>query len=80
MKCDGCDTVTASQFHCGACHQTFGGLRAFDRHRVGHVNNRRCLAPQDLGLEHRHGAWRQPMTPEARQRFEEGSSSAHPSN
>lgn len=31
--------------HCGGCHQTFTGITAFDKHRVGPPSNRICLDP-----------------------------------
>lgn len=38
--------------HCSACHQTFTGLSAFDKHRTGsHANStRHCVAPESVGL------------------------------
>ncbi|TDH48865.1 hypothetical protein E2F47_22125 [Mycobacterium eburneum] len=38
--------------HCSACHQTFTGLTAFDKHRDGnHAHGtRHCVAPQSVGL------------------------------
>jgi hypothetical protein len=33
--------------HCGACHHTFTGVEAFDRHRRGG----RCASPAESGLE-----------------------------
>ncbi|WP_446014104.1 FDXHR family putative zinc-binding protein [Brevibacterium casei] len=40
--------------HCPACHQSFGGTRAGDWHRVGSFSDpkdpRRCLNPTDAGL------------------------------
>ena len=40
--------------HCTLCHQTFGGTRAGDLHRVGSFNDpdnpRRCLNPADIGM------------------------------
>lgn len=38
--------------HCGACHATFTGLSAFDKHRDGdHAKgNRHCLPPESVGL------------------------------
>lgn len=40
--------------HCGACHQTFSGTTAGDRHRVGkhHIftgpQRRRCLTVEEM--------------------------------
>ena len=39
--------------HCAACHQTFTGLGAFDRHRDGSHTSRQgrfCLTPGKAGL------------------------------
>lgn len=38
--------------HCSACHQTFTGLTAFDKHRAGsHMpDTRHCLEPASRGL------------------------------
>lgn len=35
--------------HCGACHDNFNSLTAFDRHRVGkHGTDRRCLTGDEM--------------------------------
>ena len=53
--------------HCGACHQTFGSLHAFDVHRgtkrskiepTGKPSARGCYKPGDVGLALRQGMWR----------------------
>lgn len=38
--------------HCGACHETFTGITAFDKHRAGsHAQGtRHCVPPQEVGL------------------------------
>jgi hypothetical protein len=38
--------------HCGACHQTFTAVTAFDKHRTGSHSRgtRRCLPPAEAGL------------------------------
>ena len=36
----------ASRCHCAACHLTFSGLTAFDRHRDAMA----CRPPEDVGL------------------------------
>ena len=38
--------------HCTACHQTFTGISAFDKHRTGsHAKDTRyCLGPLTIGL------------------------------
>lgn len=46
--------------HCGACHQTFGGVNAFDQHRSTAGRLGSCTAPEALGLEFRRNAWRGP--------------------
>ena len=33
---------------CGACGSYFGGVRAFELHRVGPSGDRRCLAPASV--------------------------------
>ena len=43
--------------HCGGCHATFSGITTFDAHRRGGT----CLAPADVGLELRNGAFRGPQ-------------------
>jgi hypothetical protein len=41
----------ASRAHCPACHRTFSGESAADRHRIGTPGvDRRCLHPLDAGL------------------------------
>lgn len=59
--CPRCSTVTGSQFHCGVCHQTFGGLRSFTRHRIGNLGHRTCVAPSEIGLVNRNDVWREPI-------------------
>jgi hypothetical protein len=42
-----------STAHCGACHLTFTGITAFDKHRDGsHTDRvgRFCVAPETVGL------------------------------
>ena len=66
MSCGSvCVTPSPAQAHCGACHETFGGVSLFDRHRREGV----CLRPMALGAEARSGVWRIPATPEERQRL-----------
>lgn len=38
--------------HCAACHETFTGLTAFDKHRDGSHSKgtRACLEPAEVGL------------------------------
>ena len=31
--------------HCGVCHRDFMGLTAFDKHRTGPHDDRRCVDP-----------------------------------
>lgn len=62
--CHGC-TTRWSGFgiaHCGACHETFGGVGGFDKHRAGSKDRRfqqgECTDPSLLGLERNvHGTW-----------------------
>ncbi len=35
-----------SKAHCATCHETFGSVRSFDRHRT----NGHCAEPATLGL------------------------------
>nr|DAF12483.1 MAG TPA: alpha-aminoadipate carrier protein [Caudoviricetes sp.] len=43
--------------HCPACHETFGGTRAGDMHRVGRhgvtegPDRRRCLTPTEMSTK-----------------------------
>ena len=46
-----CRKVTGRACHCGACHISFTGLTAFDKHRVGDVEHRVCSEPGAVGLE-----------------------------
>lgn len=52
--CNGCTTRWngANTAHCAACHTTFTGITAFDRHRVGShaAGKRHCLTPDAVGL------------------------------
>jgi hypothetical protein len=76
--CPRCSTITGSQFHCGQCHQTFGGLRAFDRHRNGPIDDRHCTDGADLGLVDRGGIWREPIDPKSLTRITGGHHGAAP--
>lgn len=65
MSCrPACIQPSPSQAHCSACHHTFGGITAFDRHRRGGE----CLDPLAIGLRaDRKGIWRfPPQDPTAR--------------
>lgn len=64
---DTCNRPTPSQAHCAAagCHQTFGGVHGFDKHR----REGTCLNPADLGMSSIKGIWRVPMSDEVRARF-----------
>ena len=47
----GCASIPpgSSRQHCTACHQTFAGTRAGDRHRVGEFpDGRRCLTADEM--------------------------------
>lgn len=38
--------ITGERYgHCGACHRDFMGLTAFDKHRTGPHDDRRCVDP-----------------------------------
>jgi hypothetical protein len=70
-KCPQCPRATRSGAHCGTCHRTFGGVRAFDLHRQGPVSGRVCADPATVGLVERDGVWRQPpMSDDDRTRVE----------
>ncbi|WP_431839714.1 hypothetical protein [Gordonia hongkongensis] len=47
-----------NECHCGACHLTFSGVTAFDRHRRGRV----CNDPSVFGLVLDSDVWRYPGT------------------
>lgn len=53
-SCNGCDNRWGgyNTSHCAACHQTFTGLTAFDKHRDGdHARGTRgCMPPAAVGL------------------------------
>jgi hypothetical protein len=51
-----CIKPTPSQAHCSVCHETFGSVRGFDRHRRGG----QCLDPTEITGIHRTdtGIWR----------------------
>jgi hypothetical protein len=51
-----CIKPTPSQAHCATCHETFGSVRGFDRHRRGG----QCLDPATMPGIHRNpaGVWR----------------------
>lgn len=47
--------------HCGACHRTFSGITAFDKHRGGsHARDtRHCLDPETTVFQREDGSeWR----------------------
>lgn len=38
--------ITGERYgHCGVCHRDFMGLTAFDKHRTGSHDDRRCVDP-----------------------------------
>lgn len=53
-----CRKPTPAQAHCTVCHETFGGVTMFDRHRVGG----RCLPPDQCRMVDRDGVWREQLT------------------
>jgi hypothetical protein len=58
--CAGCDNRWSGYriCHCGACHESFGGLVAFDRHRQGTFGTRHCVDPASVGLRRgANGQW-----------------------
>lgn len=61
--CSGCPErwTGRSVAHCAACHRTFSGVSAFDRHRSVRGDHGACVDPADIpGIEHRDGMWRGP--------------------
>lgn len=67
-KCtDQCKKPTPAQAHCGSvgCHLTFGGVRGFDKHRIGGT----CHIPP--GYEEQDGVWREPMEHDRVEQFRE---------
>lgn len=60
--CGGCTTTWAgvTAAHCANCHQTFGGVRSFDRHRKAGT----CHPPETVGLHWNpeRSRWVQPYT------------------
>jgi hypothetical protein len=68
-KCaDTCVRPTPAQAHCTVCHEPFGSISAFDRHRVDGW----CRDPASRGLEQINGKWRRPMPVGTAQRWGEG--------
>lgn len=63
MRTASLDDLRGQECGCPTCGLIFGGLRGFERHRVGeHGVNRRCLSVAELGaigyeLDSR-GRWR----------------------
>lgn len=49
-SCNGCGRRWASlvQAHCPVCHEHFGTDGLADRHRVGPMSARKCLAPPSV--------------------------------
>lgn len=63
----GCAVPTASQCHCTVCHETFGGISLFDKHR----KEGWCLNPQALEMrKNDRGVWRGIPTEADLKRFE----------
>jgi len=50
-------SVTPSQAHCRACCTTFHSVPAFDSHRTGDVDRRKCLSPETVGLQKFGEVW-----------------------
>lgn len=47
-----------SRSHCPACHETFSGESAADKHRTGRYGGeRRCLLPSEAGLIAKPKPW-----------------------
>lgn len=60
-----CKRPTPAQAHCSVCHQTFGGVHNFDRHR----DDGWCLEPATLGMVQREQVWRTPMAEDVAEKF-----------
>lgn len=58
MSCLRCgkDWTGHSRCHCGACHENFTSVSAFDKHRKDFG----CLEPSSRGLVLRDGYWGHP--------------------
>lgn len=58
FKCPHCQSRWSGYnvAHCATCHETFGGMSGFDKHRVGKCDSnpardtRRCAHPSEVGL------------------------------
>jgi hypothetical protein len=37
-----------SECHCSACHEQFGSVFAFDKHRTGKKEDRRCMEIEEM--------------------------------
>lgn len=55
-RCDGCEVPTPAQCHCTVCHNTFGTVSSFDKHR----RNGECINPLRIGLVLVGDVWRYP--------------------
>lgn len=46
-RCGTCGTTWhgLTECHCATCHEHFGSIDAFDRHRQGPVDTRHCVEP-----------------------------------
>ena len=58
FACPRCDTRWGGPLtcHCTACHRTFSGITAFDKHRTGsHTKGRSCLDPETAVFERADG-------------------------
>jgi hypothetical protein len=59
----------ASTALCTVCHEVFGAVTNFDRHR----KDGWCLSPFDLGMRtNERGVWVVPMSPDAKSRLRGG--------
>jgi len=58
MRCKPtCVRPNPTNAHCATCHQTFGAVSSFDRHRRGG----QCIDPETLGMwRDPRGMWRMP--------------------
>lgn len=48
----GLEWNNTGEAHCRACCESFSTDRLFDKHRVGNIDNRRCLTPAEMLAPH----------------------------
>lgn len=60
-RCGTCERAwsAAAQAHCVSCHEQFNSVTAFDRHRTGPADARRCIPVKRFAAP--HGKPREPL-------------------